>query len=87
MSGLDSLASRAVLDALALAGPDESGAGFIRTSSPAAYLDAERLRLAREALAVIGDRQTTVDDVAVLAELFKPRLRELVQTGTVRAAP
>lgn len=84
MSSLDALTTQAVLDALALAGPDESGVGFIRTSPAATYLDATRLQLAREALAVIGHRRATVDDVSVLADLVKPRIRELVQSGMIR---
>jgi hypothetical protein len=84
MSNLESLTTQAVLDALALAGPDESGVGFIRTTAPLAYLDGDRLRLAREALALIGNRRATLDDVSVLADLVKPRIRELVQNGTIR---
>ena len=84
MKTLESLTTQAVLDALALAGPDDSGVGFIRTSPAVAYLDADRLRLAREALALIGNRRATLDDVEVLADLVKPRIRELVQNGTIR---
>jgi hypothetical protein len=84
MASLDSLANQAVLDALAIAGPGEDGAGFIRTSPTYSYLDATRLRLAREALAIIGDRRKTTEDVAVLAALVRPRLRELVLDGTLR---
>jgi hypothetical protein len=84
MSTLETLTTQAVLDALALSGPDETGVGFIRTSPAVAYLDGDRLRLAREALAVIGERRATLDDVSVLADLVKPRIRELVQNGTIR---
>jgi hypothetical protein len=84
VSNLESLTTQAILDALALSGPDETGVGFIRTSPPVAYLDADRLRLAREALALIGNRRATLDDVSVLADLVKPRIRELVQNGTIR---
>jgi hypothetical protein len=84
MKTLESLTTQAILDALALAGPDDTGVGFIRTSPSVAYLDGDRLRLAREALALIGNRRATLDDVSVLADLVKPRIRELVQNGTIR---
>jgi hypothetical protein len=84
MKNLDSLVTQAVLDALVLSGPSEDGTGFIRTSPPSFYLQGDRLRLAVEALAAIGKRRPPSTDVSVLSDLVRPRVRELIQNGTIR---
>jgi hypothetical protein len=50
------------------------------TTPPEIYLTGDRLFLAREALAAAGRDRDRLD-VDSLADLFLPRLRELVQTG------
>jgi hypothetical protein len=77
------LARRAAFDALAMVGPPEAGGGFMRTTDPSTLFDDQRLALAREGLALVGkDRHTISPDV--LAERLVPRIRELVQSGSIR---
>lgn len=80
---IPTLARQAAADALALCGPLPEGGGYMRTAPIETYLAGQRLVLAREALAVAGRDRHTID-VDALAERFLPRLRELVQAGTVR---
>lgn len=77
------LARRAARDALALAGPDEGGGGFMRTTDESSLYDSQRLTLAREALAILRSRRGAIDAVE-LAELVSPRIRELVLGGGSR---
>jgi hypothetical protein len=77
------LARRAAFDALALAGPDESGGGFMRTTDESSLLDPQRLALAREALRLAGPTPATMSP-ELLAERVVPRIRELVQAGAIR---
>lgn len=70
------LTVRAIHDALALAGPGESG-GYIRTSSVETYMDDARLRLAREVAKSLppGTTAATADAVAVkLAPMVRAML-------------
>ncbi len=55
------LAYRAALDAMTLRGPTDPAGGFITTADPATYMTAERLRLAREALALLPPGATPAD--------------------------
>jgi len=61
------IALNAIFDALALCGPDESGGGFMRTSTPGQHMTPERLRLAREVAKSLppGTTAATADAVAV----------------------
>jgi hypothetical protein len=61
------LTIRAVHDALAMAGPADAGGGFIRTSTPDAYMDKQRVRLAMAVLKSLppGTTAATADDVAL----------------------
>lgn len=66
------MAHQAVIDALTLRGPNEAG-GFLTTSEPDQYMGAERLRLAREALACLPAGATAAD-AAAIAEKIEPRI-------------
>lgn len=77
MTNYRKLAYRATLDALALRGPDDHG-GFMTTTSPGDYLSGERLRLAREALAILPPGATTAD-AAAIAEQIEPRIAAACQ--------
>jgi hypothetical protein len=70
------LTVRAIHDALALAGPGESG-GYIRTSEVETYMDQSRLRLAREVAKSLppGTTYATADAVAVK---LAPMVRSLL---------
>jgi hypothetical protein len=71
------LARRAARDALALAGPDQAGGGFMVTTEDSTLFTGERLALAREALAILRSKRRRVDAVE-LAELVTPRIRAIV---------
>lgn len=77
------LARRAAFDALALAGPAKAGGGFMRTTDSSVLLDPQRLTLARLALAEAGPNPSRLP-ADVLAERIVPRIRELVQAGSIR---
>ena len=61
------IAVNAVFDALALRGPDESGNGFMRTSTPGQHMTPERLRLARAVADKLpaGTTHANADSVAL----------------------
>jgi hypothetical protein len=67
------LAYRAALDAMTLRGPTDPAGGFITTADPATYMTAERLRLAREALALLPPGATPADAPAI-AHNIEPRI-------------
>jgi hypothetical protein len=69
---------QAVIDALALRGPDEHGGGFMVTSDPAEYLTGQRLRLAREALRLLP-AGATMDDADRIAEKIAPRIESMLR--------
>ena len=65
---------QAIYDALALRGPSESG-GFIRTAATEQYMDAERLRLAREVSAVLPKTATVAGAEQFIEQLVPVVLR------------
>ena len=67
------LAYQATLDALALRGPSDTAGGYMTTSEPANYLSGDRLRLAREALALLP-RGATPADAPAIAHDIEPRI-------------
>jgi hypothetical protein len=67
------LAHRAALDAMTLRGPTDAAPGFITTSDPATYMSPERLRLAREALALLPPGATPADAPAIAHDI-EPRI-------------
>jgi len=69
---------QAVIDALALRGPDEHGGGFITTADPVEYLSADRLRLAREALRLLP-AGATIGDADRIAEMIAPRIESMLR--------
>lgn len=78
-------ARRAALDAFALGADALVGESFhMRTSEPSQYLSGQRLRLAREALAILRSRPNDCLDVAGLAAAVTPRIVELIGSGAVR---
>lgn len=74
------LAYQATLDALALRGPDAGGGGYMTTTQPAEYLSGDRLRLAREALALLPAGATAAD-AAAIAEQIEPRIISAYRRG------
>lgn len=70
------LTTQAVHDALSLLGATE-GSGFIRTSDPRSYMDADRLRLAQEVAKRLPPGTTAADADAV-AEKLEPVIRALL---------
>jgi len=63
------IALNAVFDALALRGPDETGAGFVRTSTPGQHMSPERLRLARAVADKLPAGTTHADADSVAMDL------------------
>ena len=70
------LAIQAVHDALALVGATD-GTGFMRTSEPRQYMDAERLRLAKEVAKKLPAGATAAEAMA-LADKLEPVIRALL---------
>lgn len=69
-------ARQAVIDALALRGPDEHGGGFIVACDPEHYMNGDRMRLAREALRLLP-AGAKMDDVDRIADQIAPRIESL----------
>jgi hypothetical protein len=67
------MAYRAALDAMTLRGPTDAAGGWITTADPGHYMTAERLRLAREALALLPPGATPAD-AAAIAHDIEPRI-------------
>ena len=63
------IALNAIFDALALCGPDESGGGFMRTSTPGQHRTPERLRLARAVADKLPPGTTHANADSVATEL------------------
>ena len=82
MHQIRQLTIRAIYDALALRGLEDGGGGFIRTTEPVCYMDAERLRLAR-AVAKHLPAGATVLDADRLAE----RIEGIVETLWAATSP
>jgi hypothetical protein len=76
MQTTSDLALQAVHDALAIIGAGD-GTGFIRTADPGQYMDAERLRLAREVAKQLPTG-TTAANAAAAAEQLEPVIRALL---------
>jgi len=68
---------RAIHDALSLAGPGESGDGFIRTSAVETYMSDERLRLAVEVAKQLPPGTTAANAEALAIQLC-PMVRAML---------
>lgn len=80
MSDIRTVTSQAVHDALALRGLEDGGGGYIRTSTPVAYMGAERLRLAREVVRQLP-AGALVTSIEQLVEKMLPVVSRLCQSG------
>jgi len=76
MKTIRDLAIQAVHDALALQGL-ANGIGFIRTSDPSTYMDADRLRLAEEVAKQLPADMTEAN-ASTIAINLEPMIRALV---------
>ena len=76
MKTIHDLATQAVHDALVIRGL-EDGTGFIRTTDPRAYMDADRLRLAEEVAKQLPTDATQAD-ASTIAIKMEPVIRALV---------
>ena len=78
MTTIRDLTIRAIHDALSLRGLEDGGGGFIRTTEPVCYMDAERLRLAREvakhlpAGATVLDADRLADRIETVVRAMRP---------------
>lgn len=87
MTDLQTITTRAVHDALAIRGLEDGGGGFIRTTEPVDYMNADRLRLAREVLRHLPTGASTSNADQIAAKLM-PLVSKMIQsTGTDHAEP
>lgn len=73
---------KAIHDAMALRGLENGDGGFIRTADPQCYMDALRLRLAREVVKHLP-AGASVLDAATLADRIEP----VVEAVMMRTSP
>lgn len=82
MHHIRQLTIRAIHDALSLRGLEDGGGCFIRTSAPADYMDAERLRLARAVAKHLPPGATVLD-----ADRLAERIATVVAVLRAAASP
>jgi len=82
MTTVRELTIRAIHDALSLRGLEDGGGGFIRTTEPVCYMDAERMRLAREVAKHLPAGATVLD-----ADRLAERIETVVETLRAATSP
>jgi hypothetical protein len=80
MTEIRTVTLRAIYDALAMRGLEDGGGGFIRTSAPDHYMDAQRLRLARAAIKHLPDG-AGFHDADRIATMIEPVIRAMLASN------